>query len=137
MSFEEFFKRLTGEKEKQIQSKRIEIIYETENNTYEEDVGVVNNLDELKKLINNCDLYKYSSSFYQGDNQGSYSVGFNIYLEDQILGSLKWCTNDKSLDDFLSTENDFEPLHNELVEYYDMIYSDYSNNNIAEFTTSL
>ena len=62
MSFEEFFKRLTGEKEKQIQSKRVEIIYETENNSYEEDVGVVNNLDELKKLINNCDLYKYSTN---------------------------------------------------------------------------
>ena len=58
---------------------------------------------------------------YARDDQGSYSVGFNIYLEDQILGSLKWYTNDKSLDDFLSTKNDFEPLHNELVEYYDMV----------------
>ena len=137
MSFEEFFKRLTGEKEKQIQSKRVEIIYETENNSYEEDVGVVNNLDELKKLINNCDLYKYSSSFYQGDDQGSYSVGFNIYLENQILGSLKWYTNDKSLDDFLGTENDFDPLHNELVEYYEMVFFEYTNKNLANFIFQL
>ena len=54
LSFEEFFKRLTGEKEKQIRPKRIEIMYETQNNSYEEDIGVANNLDELKNLIEKC-----------------------------------------------------------------------------------
>ena len=137
LSFEEFFKRLTGEKEKEIVPKRIEIIYETQNNNYEEDIGVANNLDELKNLINNCDLYKYSNSSYQGDDQGKFSVGFNIHFEDQLLGSLKWYTTDMTINDFLDYEYDFEPLHDELIEYYDMVFSDYTNNNLAKFILEL
>jgi len=137
MSFEEFFKRITGEKEKQTKPKRIEIMYETEKNDYKEDIGVANNLNELTKLIENCDLYKYSSRFYQGDNQGKFSVGFNIYFEDQLLGCLKWYHTDMTINNFFDYEYDYEVLHDELNEYYDELFSDYTNKNLANFILEL
>ena len=138
LSFEEFFKRLTGEKEKQIRPKRIEIMYETENNNYEEDIGVANNLDELKNLIEKCDLHAYSSKFYMGELQGRYSVGFRIYSEEIRLGQMCWFTDNDTFDEFLDYECDaVEPINDELIECFDMIFSDCTNKNLAKFIFEL
>jgi len=138
LSFEEFFKRLTGEKEKPIRPKRIEIMYETEKSNYEEDIGVANNLDELKNLIEKCDLYAYSSKFYMGEHQGRYSVGFRIYSEEIWLGQMCWFTDNETFDEFLDYECDaVEPINDELIECFDMIFSDCTNKNLAKFIFEL
>ena len=118
IALDTFYKRLTKEEEKKLVPKIVEIIYETEKNLITENIGTASSFKEFKILFDNCDFYKYSSSYYQGDNQDKFSVGFNFFLENSFLGSLKWHNQNKTLNEFLQ-DGLFE-METELEKNYDL-----------------
>ena len=137
LSIEEFFKNLTQEVRKINKPKRLTANYETQKSLEEVDIGKFNSYKELKSLIEKCDLYAYSSKFYMGELQGRYSVGFRIYSEEIWLGQMCWFTDNETLNDFLDYECDANALNDELIECFDMIFSDCTNKNLAKFIFEL
>ena len=87
-------------------------------NLITENIGTASSFKEFKILIDNCDFYKYSSSYYQGYNQDKFSVGFNFFLENSFLGSLKWHHQNETLNEFLQ-DGLFE-METELEKNYDL-----------------
>jgi len=133
INLESFVKRITQEEKKDIPPKKVKITYETPSSTFVEDLGEATSFDEFSKLVKNCDLYKYSSQYYQGDNQGRFSVGFSIYFNDQFLGVINWFRDDMSFEEFIENgdfESDFD------FEYYCENH-DYNNKNIINFILSI